>query len=154
MKKPKMFRRRYIPNEIVDISNDNLLFRDEELLVTEWKPIKPRNDISRGVSYTYLNEGLKVSRFYDGKGNFAFWYCDIIEVEYDKENDTYTFNDLLVDIKVQPDGSPSILDISELAEALENDLITKEQAGDALKKMDKLLKMIYEGEFPPEACTT
>ena len=36
MKKPTLLRRRYIPYELVDISDDELLYRSDELLVTRW----------------------------------------------------------------------------------------------------------------------
>ena len=53
----KMFRKRYIPNEVIDISNDEVLYMDDNVLVTKWLPIKPRKDIGRGLSFTFLKEG-------------------------------------------------------------------------------------------------
>ena len=41
-----------------------------------------------------------MGRFYDSNRNFLYWYCDIIETEYDRRTDTYTINDLLLDIKI------------------------------------------------------
>ncbi|MCX7841968.1 MAG: DUF402 domain-containing protein [Clostridia bacterium] len=152
MKKPTILRIRYIPAETVDISSDNLLFRDESLLVTSWKAIKPRSDFSKGISYTFLKDGIKISRFYDEKGSFLYWYCDIIEVEHDEQSDTYTLKDLLVDVKLMPDGSMKVLDADELADALEAGLITSSQACSSLRKLDHLLKSIYSGSFPPDVC--
>ncbi|MCX7708248.1 MAG: DUF402 domain-containing protein [Clostridia bacterium] len=152
MKKPTVLRKRFIPNETVDISADTLLHRSEELLITKWNVIRPRTDFSSGVSYSFLKEGYKISRFYDASGKFLYWYCDIIEVIYDEEKDTYTMIDLLVDIKLMPDGTLKVLDTDELAEALEREIITIGQACRALKKLDELLKMIDSGNFPPLAC--
>ncbi|HHW00576.1 MAG TPA: DUF402 domain-containing protein [Clostridiaceae bacterium] len=152
MKKPTILRKRFIPYEIVDISGDELLYRDDDLLITKWYSIKPRSDFSSGVSYTFLNEGYKVRRFYSAQGIFLYWYCDIIDVEYDKENDKYILTDLLVDIKLMPDGALRVLDTDELAQALEQGLITVQQGCCALKKLDKILKMIYDGQFPPDIC--
>ncbi len=152
MNKPSIFRTRYIPFETVDISSDELLFRDEELLITRWKAIKPRKDISGGISYTFLKEGIKISRFYDADKRFAYWYCDIIDVEYDNETDKYTLIDLLLDVKLMPDGTMKVLDADELAEALEKGLITQEQACSSLKKMDTILQQVYKGVFPPAIC--
>lgn len=152
MKNPVLLRKRYIPDEIVDISSDELLFRDDELLVTKWTAIKPRNDIEGGISFTFLKEGFKLGRFYDLQGKFLYWYCDIIDVLYDSETDTYTLDDLLVDIKLMPDGTMKVLDADELADALEQKLVTPEQACRALKKLDNVLKLIYSGHFPPEVC--
>lgn len=152
MKKPVLLRKRYIPNEVVDISSDDLLFRDDELLVTKWTAIKPRNDIQGGISYTFLKEGFKLGKFYSLNGEFLYWYCDIIDVFYEDKTDTYTMDDLLVDVKLLPDGTIKVLDADELADALEQKLVTPEQVCTALKKLDKVLKLIYDGKFPPEVC--
>lgn len=152
MKKPVLLRKRYIPEEVVDISSDVLLYRDEELLVTKWSAIKPRLDIQGGISYTFLREGFKLGKFYDLKGEFLYWYCDIIDVLYDEAKDTYTLDDLLIDIKLLPDGTIKVLDADELAEAFERKLVSSEQVCRALRKFDHVLKLIYSGKFPPEAC--
>ncbi|HEY5584080.1 MAG TPA: DUF402 domain-containing protein [Ruminiclostridium sp.] len=152
MKKPNILRTRYIPFETVDISSDELLFRDDELLITRWNVIKPRADISVGISYTFLKEGIKISRFYDAYKKFVYWYCDIIDVKYDSVIDQYTLIDLLLDVKLMPDGTMKVLDANELAIALEEGLITQEQACSALKKMDTILQKIYKNSFPPSIC--
>lgn len=152
MKKPVVLRRRYIPSEIVDISEDELIFRSETLLVTKWISIKPRPDFHGGISFTFLDKGYKLGRFYDGYGRFLYWYCDIIEVNYSEAEDTYTINDLLLDIKIKPDGEIRLLDADELAEAIANGLITTEQVCKALRTLDGLLKLIYSKNFPPAEC--
>jgi hypothetical protein len=152
MKKPTVLRRRYIPYEIVDISGDELLFRSNELLVTKWTSIKPRPDFHGGISFTFLDKGYKLGRFYDRNKNFLYWYCDILDAQYEQTSDTYTLNDLLVDIRIYPDGKVEVLDADELAQALEEGLVSREQAAVSLKILDGLLKMIYGGEFPPAEC--
>ena len=152
MKKPRIFRKRFIPDEIVDISQDTCLLRDDDMLVTCWNTVKPRSDFAKGISFAFMKEGYKISRFYDRDGNFLYWYCDIIDVIYDSDSDTYTFIDLLVDIKVYADGTIRVLDVDELAEACEKGLITKDQVQNALKRLDILLKLIYGKKFPPEIC--
>jgi len=152
MKKPVLLRRRYIPYELVDISSDELLFRSEDLLVTKWTAIRPRTDLYGGISFTFPKKSYKLGKFYDAAKNFLYWYCDIIETEYDQTSDTYIMNDLLVDIKIYPDGSVKVLDADELAQALEEGLITPQQAVHALRILDGLLKSIYDGNFPPDEC--
>ncbi len=149
---PIILRRRYIPYEIVDISDDELLFRSESLIVTKWTSIKPRPDFYGGISFTFLDRGYKLGRFYDESGRFLYWYCDIVEIQYDHATDTYTINDLLVDIKILPDGEVRVLDADELAQAIEEGLISNEQVCNALKTLDRLLKLIYSRNFPPAEC--
>ena len=146
----KIYRKRYIPNEIIDISGDKVESVNENLLITSWLPIHPRNDVAFGMSYTYLKKGWKISKFYDKDKNFLYWYCDIIDAQIKDEE--YILVDLLVDIKVYPDGRYEILDEEELDEALNEGLITKEQKEEALNKLNALLEIIKKGEFPPREC--
>ena len=146
----KIYRKRYIPNEIIDISGDKVEFVNEDLLITNWLPIHPRNDVAFGMSYAYLKKGWKISKFYDKDKNFLYWYCDIIDAQIKDEE--YILVDLLVDIKVYPDGRYEILDEEELDEALNEGLITKEQKEEALNKLNALLEIIKKGEFPPREC--
>lgn len=152
MKNPSILRKRFIPNEVVDISGDELIFRSDELLVTRWMAIKPRPDFFGGISFAFLKEGFKISKFYDSDRNFLYWYCDVIDVLYDADKDEYIFEDLLVDFKVFPSGETRVLDADELAEALENGMISFWQAGRALRALDYLLKLVYAGNFPPKGC--
>lgn len=150
----KIFRKRYIPNEIVDISGDEVVFQDENLIVTKWLPIKPRTDFSKGVSYTMLDKGWKISRFYDENNQLVYWYCDIIDYRLEEVNGeaVYTIIDLLVDVKVYDDGTYEILDMDELEEALRANLITAQQKDMALDKLNSLIELIKENKFPPKIC--
>lgn len=143
----KIYRKRYIPNEIVDISGDEVLYRDEEKLVTSWKPIKPRNDIGFGKSCVYFKHGWKISKFYDINGNFKFWYCDIINYEYDAEKDIYIIIDLLVDVIVHENGTYEILDEEELDQVLQEGLITEAIKEEAICKLNGLLEKIKSQKF-------
>ena len=150
---PTILRIRYIPAETVDISSDRLLYRDEEHLVTEWKPIRPRKDIYGGVSCVFLSKGIKVSRFLDAQGALLYWYIDLVEVRYKAETDTYELHDLLADVRVMPDGRVEIVDLDELADALEQQLITHEQGIRALRILNGLLADIHSGDQPALAAT-
>lgn len=152
MRKPILLRKRFIPFEVVDISSDDLLFRSDNILITRWKAIKERTDLYGGISYTFLKDGMKLAKFFGPKGDFLYWYCDIIDILYDEEKDTYTFEDLLLDVKIMPNGEVRVLDADELAEALETGLVSSEQVGRALRILDRVLKMIYDKKFPPEEC--
>ena len=150
--KPKMLRKRFIPDELVDISSDEILYRDKTILITRWKTIRPRSDFEWGVSFTFLLEGYKVSRFYDRNNVFLFWYCDIVEVEYNEFKNTYLFNDLLLDVKILPSGTVKLLDADEMAKAIKKGLITTEQTIKALESLSKLFEQINHGKFPQSIC--
>ena len=78
-------------------------------------------------------------------GSFVYWYCDIVEAE--RSDGGYVFNDLLADVIVTPDGTVKVLDVGEIADALDLALITTAQAKIALRVLDRLLKIIYGGRF-------
>ena len=138
----KIYRKRYIPDEIIDISGDIVVARNDSLIVTKWLPINKREDIASGMSWTYLDEGYKVSKFFDSKGELLYFYCDIIQVEYKKASDTFVLVDLLVDLKVYPDGRMEFLDFDELQHAFDQKLITGEQLLMAISRLNKLVQKI------------
>lgn len=142
----RILRNRYIPLETIDLTADELLYRDENYLITRWTPIKPRKDIASGVSCVFLKKGWKISAFSDDSKKIVYWYCDIIDIEYDKETDTYLLNDLLADIKIMEDGKVQIIDLDELAIAFEEGLITKNQLISSLKKSNELLSLVYRND--------
>ena len=143
----KIYRRRYIPKEYIDLKNDERVSLDDNYLITKWKPLRPRSDFAAGVSVYCLKDGWKISNIMDEEGNTLEWYCDICEFEIDDENNTFTSNDLLLDVIVYPDGRELILDADEAAEALEKGMITKEQMIKALRSFNSLLEVLRHGEF-------
>lgn len=144
---PVLCRKRLIPLESVLLKNDRILYRDSDMLITAWKTIRPKNDLASGYSCYMLKDGFKISRFYNHAGQFMFWYCDIIDTEYDAASDTYTFTDLLADVEVYPDRTYHILDLDELSLAFSTGLLTKERMILALNRLHSLLSAIYENRF-------
>lgn len=143
----KIYRKRFIPDEIVDISSDEIIHMDEELIITKWLPINPRGDIGRGISFAFIKDGFKISKFYDKNGNFIYWYCDIIDYKYNSMKDEHLFIDLLVDIKADSNWKYEVLDLDELAMAYKMGLITPNILCDALVKLNNLLGLIKSGEI-------
>lgn len=147
MSELKLYRRRFIPDEKVYLKDDEIILSEKNLIITKWKALKKRKDLSHGASCYFLDEGFKVSKFLDENNNLLFWYCDIINYEYDLENNTYTFSDLLVDIIVYPDGFVKVVDLDEIADAFEQKIIDEEIMKSALRLSNKLLGIIYSGGF-------
>lgn len=147
---PKIYRKRFIPDEIVDISGDEILFIDEDVIITRWKPIHDRNDFTGGISFAFLSEGYKIGYFYRDDGEFIYWYVDIIEIDFDENNNAYTFIDLLADVKVFPDGSYQILDLDELEQSLKKGYINNRQYELSQENLKKITDMIETGTFPPK----
>jgi uncharacterized protein len=147
MTAPLLYRRRFIPNELVYLKDDIILLLEENLIITKWDTLHPRNDICRGVSAYYLDKGFKVSKIYDKNDMVVYWYCDIIQTKKDAQKNTVTIEDLLIDVILYKDGTIRIVDLDELCDALEQGTITQAEATYALRTLDHLLKLIYEGHF-------
>lgn len=147
MSEVKLYRKRIIPEECILLENDEILHIDREIIVTKWNTIRPKKTLHHGYSCYFLERGFKVSKFYDHSGNLISWYCDIVSHTFDPSTNTYVFTDLLVDVIVYPDGFVRVVDLSELADAFRDRLITHEQLQLALRRTDKLLSLIYKGAF-------
>ncbi len=143
----KLYRRRYIPDEKLLLKNDIIVTIDDEKVVTKWNVLSPVHPFTHGASCYYLKEGFKVSKFLDDNDELVYWYCDIIETQYDAAEDAYTFNDLLIDVIIEKDGTVKVVDLDEIAEALEKDILDKEMVIKAVNRASKLLDIIYSNKF-------
>lgn len=145
--KLNLYRKRMIPEEIIHLKDDVILHHDSSLIITKWNSLKPRKDFSNGVSAYFMDEGFKISKFFDSHQKLVYWYCDIIETSYSETEHAYTFTDLLADVVIYPDKSLRVLDLDEIGDALEEKIISKETAVKALRLCNKLLEIIYSGNF-------
>ena len=147
MANPTLYRKRLIPDECILLKDDRILARDSEKIITGWNTLKPRADLHHGYSCYYLDRGFKISKFYKEGGTLLYWYCDIVSHQYDSATDTYLFTDLLADVIVYPDGFVKVVDLDELAAALDDGLITEEMLKTSLRHLNSLLSAIYDGKF-------
>lgn len=147
MEYPTLYRKRLIPEECVLLKDDVITYMDDEVIITTWHALKPKRELHHGSSCYFLNKGYKVSKFQREDGSLIYWYCDIINHEYDEKTNTYVFTDLLADVIVYPDDTSKVVDIDEIVEALEKGLINTEQCKTALRNLDSLLKIIYNHKF-------
>ncbi len=143
----RMFRKRLIPEECVELKEDRVLYQDSDRIVTQWKTLKPREDFSYGYSCYYLKEGYKISKFIQENGTLKCWYCDIIAAEWKEFEKSWIFTDLLADVVIKEDGIIQILDLDELAKAFEEELLTKKELTRALYCLNRLLCTMENGEF-------
>lgn len=147
MPAPILYRKRIIPEECVLLKDDQILFQDEEIIVTGWHSLKPRKDLHHGYSCYFLKEGLKLSKFYRNDDSLLYWYCDIVEYEYRPEDNSLTSLDLLADVIICPDGFVKVIDLDELAIAMDKGTLSEELLKKCLFRLNKLLQIIYRGDF-------
>ena len=147
MKKlPEIYRRRYIPEELVHLKDDIILkYEPGKLLVTRWKTLKNKNSFATGTSVFVIDKNIKVSKLCDKDGRLYMWYCDIVEM--DETPDRITYNNLLFDVVEFPNGEVRVVDIGEAADAYEQGLITKDQLLRGMRATDALLASMRDGSF-------
>ena len=146
-----LFRRRFIPDECVELKDDIILFQDSTMIVTKWRTIRDRSDLASGYSCYYLDRGYKVSKFLKSDGSLLCWYCDIITCEMDQEQNSLLVIDLLADVKIYPDGRIRVVDLDELSEAFEKHLIDDALLKKSLLSLNRLLNEIYTDGIEPLA---
>lgn len=147
--KPILYRKRLIPNECIRLDQDEVLLRREDLLVTRWHTIRPKKDLDHGVSCFLLDKGWKISRFLNRSNELICWYCDIIDWTHDPDTDTYIFTDLLADVLIYPSGQIRVVDLDEIADAVEQGLLDQHELCLCMRRLDALLRKIYAQALLP-----
>ncbi len=147
MTNPVLYRRRIIPDECIQLKDDVVLECNENRIVTSWNAIRPKKDLHHGYSCYFLKEGFKVSKFYYEDGRLLYWYCDIVDYDYIASDNKLIVTDLLADVIIYPDGFVKVVDLDELVTALESRSISLDTLKSSLNKLDKLLNLIYAGQF-------
>jgi len=143
----KLYRKRLLPQECLLLKDDVIEEVNDEVIITSWKTINPKTTFDHGCSCYFLNEGFKVSKFYRPDGSLLYWYCDIVNYDYDETDNALNVTDLLADVIIYPDGRYKVVDLDELAEAMEKGLISTELAQIALRSLNNLLSLIYRDKF-------
>ena len=67
-----LYRKRFIPEEVVPLKDDEILFADETKIITKWKTLKPRPDFAWGISCYDLQNSYKISRFLDHNNHLVY----------------------------------------------------------------------------------
>lgn len=143
----KIYRKRFIPPECILLKDDTIVTADDEIVITKWRTLKPKSAFAYGCSCYFLQKGYKISKYYRSDGSLLYWYCDIVEYAYVEDTHTLLVTDLLADVIVYPDGRLKVVDLDELADALEKKIITQEQLTVALRQLNDLLSLIYRDKF-------
>ena len=175
----RLFRRRYIPEELKLLSDDEIVSVTDDRIVTRWKSIHPRYDFSFGESTYLLKKNLKISRIMDKDMKFLHWYVDIVRfmgrealmvpetthlntaaADYlsnraPETDRVIVVEDLLLDVRVLPTGCIEIEDMDEAAEALKTGLISSDMLKLSMDICQNYVKMLYarfdSGAFTSEA---
>ncbi len=143
----QLFRKRLLPAECIPLKDDIIVEANNEVVITKWNTLNPKTTFDHGCSCYFLEEGYKVSKFYRSDGSLLYWYCDIVDYDFDETENTLIVTDLLADVIIYPDGRVKVMDLDELAEALDSDVITSELLSASLRRLHNLLSLIDRDKF-------
>ncbi|MCM1568045.1 MAG: DUF402 domain-containing protein [Roseburia sp.] len=142
-----IYRKRIIPAELLLLKKDEIIKADDETVITRWTTINPKSEFTHGCSCYFLKHGIKVSKFYRSDNSLLYWYCDIVDFEYNASESSLIVTDLLADVIVYPDGIVKVVDLDELADAFERGLISDALMSACLRRLNELLTLIYRDKF-------
>lgn len=149
----QIYRKRIIPSECILLKDDTVIEQTDDRIITCWKTLRPKKEFDHGTSCYFLKDGIKVSKFYREDGELLYWYCDIVQYDFNDEKNILTVTDLLADVVIYPSGRIKVMDLDELADAFDSGLITSEQMSDCLRRANSLLTMIDRDKFDKyQAC--
>lgn len=142
-----LYRKRIIPEECVFLKNDEILARDDKVIITRWDALKPKKYLHHGLSCYFLDRGYKISKFCHADNTLLYWYCDIVKYEFSQDRRKLVVTDLLADVLIYPDGFVKVVDLDEIVPALESGGLSLEDMKKTLLNLNSLLSMIYHGKF-------
>ncbi len=173
----KLFRRRFIPDELVFLRDDEIVSVTEDKILTRWHSLNARTDFAYGESVYYRKKGLKVTRVLDENRNFLHWYIDVVRecgpealnvgpdtrlntaaAEYlgserDPRDQVKVYEDLLLDVTVLPDGLIRVLDMDEVMDAFEQGMITENMLRQSIDTCYAYINKLYSryGKIPVDS---
>ena len=143
----KLYRKRLIPNEMILLHDDLILEHTDEFIITKWKVLHPKAEFHHGVSCYCLNKGIKVSKFYREDNSLFQWYIDIVDYQWSDDKSELVVLDLLADVTIDTDGNMKVLDLDEIAMALDKEVLSIELLKKCMNRLHHLLHSIYDGSF-------
>ncbi len=52
---PRLYRRRLIPDQLIPLKDDEILYCDPEIIVTRWNTLNPKTEFTHGTSCYFFD---------------------------------------------------------------------------------------------------
>lgn len=103
------------------------------------------------IWFIFKDKWFDVGKFYDKSNNWIGYYCDIVRPVTCllRGSKTSTITDLFLDLWISPRNDYFILDRHEFDEAVRMHLIPKRLAQRAVSELDRIVRRVERGRFPP-----
>ncbi|MFV0440064.1 MAG: DUF402 domain-containing protein [Lachnospirales bacterium] len=142
-KKFKLYRKRLLPFEDVELKDDLVLFKSKDFLVTKWDILKKGKEFNNGYSIFDIENNVKVSKMLLDD-ELKYYYVDI--VKYDIGESYLRTIDLLADVIIR-DGKVMVVDLDEFEQVYNEKNIDTKEIFQALKYLSKFLDDLYDIGF-------
>ncbi len=100
------------------------------------------------LTYYFVRKGYTISKVFHRSGEFLYYYCDVMEMRQTGRL-RYLMIDLLLDMIIYPDGRYHLIDVDELATAVEKGELRKRQQVYTLRTLHKMIRLHTERSFIP-----
>ncbi|WP_054951041.1 DUF402 domain-containing protein [Numidum massiliense] len=100
------------------------------------------------LTYYMVDQGYTISKVFNKKGDFIYYYCDIMEMKRLSDMH-YVMVDLLLDLIVYPDGSYDVLDIDEFATSIDKGELKRKQQVYALHILHHMIQLQKKRQLIP-----
>jgi predicted RNA-binding protein associated with RNAse of E/G family len=132
----------------------------DRLVIEQYVRVRnPRREFGRvvvangylAVWFIFKGKWYDVGKFYDRKGNFTGYYCDIIRPVarlLSGPSKTSVITDLFLDLWISREGRCVVLDEDDLDRALRKHTISASLARRARRELRNLIQLTKSGRFP------
>jgi hypothetical protein len=114
--------------------------------------ITPTQTIAAIRKRYFYNEPFNLLEFWDTEERLAGYYSDLTDLLV-KRDDVYYLTDLFLDLWLTPEGTLHELDWDEFDEAVDQGVLTPEQATLARQTMARLVSEVASGRYPTHYLT-
>lgn len=140
----------FVQDLVVDASDHKITLHDPSSLTTAltvgdqiiYEPGAPI------VWYVFRDAWYDIGRFHLRDDTFTGYYVNLIAPP-ELEARPWTFYDLCLDVWVNPNGGFVVLDQDEFDEAVDRRWIDPSTAERARLELERFIRMLAEGRFPP-----
>ena len=158
--RPITIQYRRLPNRIARFDGILLEETKDQLIVEHRVRVRnPRRAFGRVVFangylvvwFIFRGKWYDIGKFYDRKGSFTGYYCDIIRPIarlLSSPAETSIITDLFLDLWISREGRFDVLDEDELEDALAKRVISVPLARWARKELNALIRWTKTGRFP------
>ena len=160
--RPITIQYRRLPNRITRFAGILLEETRDQLIVEHRVHLRnPRRAFGRVVAangylvvwFIFRGKWYDIGKFYDRKGSFTGYYCDIIRPIgrlLSSPTETAIITDLFLDLWISREGRFEVLDEDELEHALAKRVISVPLARRARKELMALIGWTKTGRFPSD----